>query len=709
MNESAIDDVLHPSEQPYAEAQPQPTRYRPRTVRAITLLTLLFTVMLATTAACPLYGQQKSAECPLYPSPHLRMGFNVAKEGGVSIDDYDVAQLHAGWYHDYNQQLVPSHPTGMIYHQMLRTDLATNTLTTTIGSLVNANPGNVWVVGNEPDRYGQDQMTPDQFAAFYHDVYTFLKGRDPTSRVAIGAIVQATPIRLRYLDMVLAAYQSRYGAPLPTDIWTLHNFLLPEQCSWGAHIPPGLETFASEGVPCLTPLREHANIATFQQRILDFRLWMKENGYRDYPLIISEYGILLTPLHGFSYPVVRDYMLASFDFMLNKTDQTLGYPADSNRLVQQFAWFSLNYYAYEPSTGQGLNGNLFDHESRLLMDLGQDYAAYAAQRVLHFTDLELMPLAVEPAMATTGKPVTVHGKVRNRGGVAATDITMRFWLGRPEAGGKLLGAMPVTAQALPDCGYEYAAQLTWTPPTPGEYTIFVDVQGAEQALERTVDNNRQELALIVTEHPSATATATDRTPAPTASPTVTATPSPTPTVVDQQTVRVSPGEGGYLQITGRLGQRIMVTIGGNAVDEPTTFTIRLNENPKGLQGDYLLIDEAFTIQAERDGVVIPDFVFRTPVVIALDYSARAEGTVNNDNFTEEDIGLYTYDETRMAWRKDGITLLERNSEENCIQFVVAHLREFALLWPTGQNATPTPNGSTIYVPLIMDESLIMDE
>ncbi len=30
--------------------------------------------------------------CPLYPSPHLRMGFNVAPDGGIDINNYDRAR-----------------------------------------------------------------------------------------------------------------------------------------------------------------------------------------------------------------------------------------------------------------------------------------------------------------------------------------------------------------------------------------------------------------------------------------------------------------------------------------------------------------------------------------------------------------------------------------------------------------------------------------
>ncbi len=677
-------------------------------LRLLLLSSLLVAFGLLTTAGTTLACEGANAcagdvlHCPLYPSPHLRMGVNVAKEGNVTIDDYDAAQIQAGWYHDYNQQLTPSHPAGMIYHQMLRTSLNTQTLGQSIGPLVDANPGTIWVLGNEPDHQGQDNMTPAAYAVFYHDVYTFLKARDATSRVAVASIVQATPIRLRYLDMVLAAYEERYGQQLPTDIWTLHGFNLPERCGWGAGIPPGLEAFAAEGVPCLNPYSEHGNIETFKARLRAFRQWMSDHGYRDHPLILSEYGILLTPFHGFSYPIVRDYMAASFDFMLNTTDSAIGYPADSNRLVQQFAWFSLNYYAYSPTTGQGLNGNLFDHGSRTLLNLGKDYATYAAARTLRFTDLRLSDAVALPAQGTVAGPITLQGTVINGGGVAATNVTMRFWNGAPANGGELLGTVPVTAQALPDCAYEYRGQFDWIPTVAGTYTLVVDLQADNLDLESTVANNSEAVTVVVEEALAPTATASTPTPTgtPTPAPSSTATGTATPTAVipDQRTVVVQPGSPGELRYTAPNGQQIVVSIADNAVDQPTTFALVEQPNPTALGGAFTVLDQAFTITARQNGALVPNFVFLQPVVMQLQYSAAAAATIDEDQ-----VALYYYNPSKSAWRQDGMTLLDRDPAHNCLRVLVAHLTEFALLTPITGTPTPTSTPGGLYLPLVTNE------
>ncbi len=46
-----------------------------------------------------------------------------------------------------------------------------------LGPIILANPGGIWLVGNEPDVANsvQDHMLPDTYARAYHDVYHFIK------------------------------------------------------------------------------------------------------------------------------------------------------------------------------------------------------------------------------------------------------------------------------------------------------------------------------------------------------------------------------------------------------------------------------------------------------------------------------------------------------------------------------------------------------
>lgn len=392
----------------------------------------------------PAYGQS----CQAFPNPTARFGYNVALDNGHTIDSYDVAALNGHWYLDYFTQLVPSQPAGMRYAQMIRPPFwRQTTMTNTVEAILANNPGTLWIVGNEPDRDKQDGLTPTEFATFYHDVYTFLKARDPESRVAIGGVVQSTPLRRRYLDMVLSAYQSQYGEKLPTDVWTVHAFILREDDQWGAWIPPGLEDFADEGM--LYDVWDHDDLDIFAENIVAFRQWMADNGYRDKPLIVTEYGILLPDI-GFPYPAVRDFMIGTFDFFLTAQDDQVGYPADNNLLVQNWSWFSLNYPPFDANTGFGHNGNLVEPNSGLYLELGRDYAAYvAAQQAKNQLQLGIANSILDPAViviaedtpggtipslpattvisGTEMPTLTLSGNIHNQGTTAGCNFRIKLW------------------------------------------------------------------------------------------------------------------------------------------------------------------------------------------------------------------------------------------------------------------------------------------
>jgi hypothetical protein len=335
----------------------------------------------------------QAQEGTLYDSPLDRFGFNVVIRYG-HITDYDIAPLRAGWYANWWYAVEPDRPGDITFVQTLSVgENAYPPNWDRVAQAIANNPGSIWLVGNEPDTRGQDNRLPEAYAQLYHEYYHFIKSRDPTARVSAAGIVQPTPLRFQWLDRAWAAYWDTYGTKMPVDVWNIHNQILREdRDDWGCGIPPGIE--ADEGQ--LYTVYDNASIDLFRQHIIAFRTWMRARGEREKPLIISEYGILQPssylgggdPIYGDQ--VVRRYMEDTFTYLLTAIDDELGCPADGNRLVQQWSWYSLNDKLIDLETFEGYNGPLFDWRypeyPGVMTQFGETYAAYTrqlAQRYLY--------------------------------------------------------------------------------------------------------------------------------------------------------------------------------------------------------------------------------------------------------------------------------------------------------------------------------------
>jgi hypothetical protein len=246
-----------------------------------------------------------------------------------------------------------------------------------LGVRLQANPGTLWIVGNEPDvgNAAQDDTYPEWYARAYHDVYHFIKEVDPTAQVAIAGLSMMTPGRLQYLEIVWDTYLQEYGEPIPVDVWNMHLYILSEIRPWdngpsdgkiALGTDPSLAIKAPEGPPETECPRddvycraEHDDINIFMDQVLAMRSWMKDHGQQDKPLLISEFSQLY-PFVDYDDPVnpnqcflmdefgqcftqdrVSTFLQQTMDFLESAEDPDLGYPADGNRLVQQWAWYSL--------------------------------------------------------------------------------------------------------------------------------------------------------------------------------------------------------------------------------------------------------------------------------------------------------------------------------------------------------------------------------
>lgn len=447
-------------------------------------------------ANTPAYTSYASGDFffPPYPSDSDRMGV------GGSIAWYDLA-LRAGWYTDWDASANPPHPGGVEYARLIRFTVNTNACgidkmpasqrsqvvasisgTALIDNL-RANPGALWLIGNEPDSiYNCSPIMPELYAQLYHEFYTLIKVTDPSARVAIGAIVQPSPLRLEYLDKVLSHYQALYGERLPTALWNIHLYAFQERAGLaGAGVPPD----ASSSVGWTYNWAQSVDIDILAQNLRAMRQWMSDRGERDKPLIVTEFGQLVPDdgsytLDGltFTEEVSRDYLQGSLTHFLTAADPLIGYPADANRLVQMWAWYSL----YDPNYGGDL---LYSDGS--FTPAGTAFVQTAAARFTPAVDLYPIPLITPTISDGNSGPVGVSLTVQidNHGSAAVDSAPVRFeQFGQCE----LIAHHEVTVSRVLTRygGIQPQASVQWIV-TPGlVYTLTAEIDPA-----RTLDQARR--------------------------------------------------------------------------------------------------------------------------------------------------------------------------------------------------------------------------
>lgn len=469
--------------------------------------------------------------------PNCRYGVAA---GGTNQIEW-LPDLGVGWYLDFGAHS-PNGPNGIEFVQVIRikqdkygcTYLSGYSVSPPLtedglGNLVRANPGALWLVGNEPDRgpspgecvSGQDDTYPEVYAEAYHEVYDFIKQRDPTAQVGIAGLVEVTPGRIQYLDKVWQAYLQKFGTPMPVDVWNMHLYILSE-VEWDGQ-PNGIANVAvgtdpalgmrnsNHGTPenwrnCLDPrdsiycYAEHDNLTIFVDQIRRMRAWMKAHGQQNKPLILSEYSILFgfedydDPINPtrcwvqdefggcFTAARVTNFMTRTFNYLETVTDPNLGYPLDNYRLVQQWLWFSM----YSP--GAGKVSSLVITDATSLTSVGEVFS-----KTVHSlpTFANLLPAEVahpvtfiSPPNGTTSATLSV--KIYNNGNTYTTSpITVTFYAN--SALTEVIGTSVFT-DSLGGCARRYiVATAIWEGLSAGLHRYWVKVEGDSNTADSVVE------------------------------------------------------------------------------------------------------------------------------------------------------------------------------------------------------------------------------
>jgi hypothetical protein len=423
------------------------------------------------------------------------------------IEQYDVAALGLGWYSNWNFSEKPA-LGGLDYVQLVAVKPSAYPPDwEALGAAVRQNARALWIIGNEPEGvYGQGERTPSEYAQIYHDVYLFIKSVDPQALIAVGGVIEPTPLRLKWLDQVLGAYRAMYGEPMPVEVWNTHVQILQEKRGdWGAAIPAGL----SEDQGRLYTPQDNADPYIFRTLVKEFRQWLKKRGFQDKPLIVSEYGVLMPYCFLVDEPgcvqdlnasvagreKALDFMSQTFEFLLNASDVSVGYPADGGRLVQQWLWYSLNEMPYDINTGLGFSGSLFDWQTRQMTEFGTVFSDTVMPMAKPYVDLTLRGFTVSPEVVSPGVPftLTLWARVANRGVTPTVNTHVRFWEGNPDGGGPQVGGDLTVTEDLWRYGPSEEVTATWPSQilTSGQrLELYAVVDPDNEVAEPVEDNNR---------------------------------------------------------------------------------------------------------------------------------------------------------------------------------------------------------------------------
>ncbi len=453
-----------------------------------------------------------------------RLGVGVTRN---PFTTYDLTSFKIGWYVDWQVQLSPARPYGVDFYHTIRVKqdklqgvyLPTyriapglNFTPNGLGTMVQANRGNLWLVGNEIDRVNiQDEILPDLYAQVYHDVYGFIKSIDPTAKIAIGSIVQPTPIRLQYLDMILQAYRAKFGVNMPVDVWNIHIYILREEKnSWGGEIPPGVDV--STGM--LYTVRDHVDLNVFESLVIAMRTWMKSRGYQDRPLIITEFGALF-PIwflngDGISEAEAFQFNRDAITYIGTATDSNLGYRADNYRLVQQGALYSLDDDSLMTIDDQGTLGYMWgsflfkSSAPYTLTTMGTYYRDEIASRFTASADLFPYKVSTEPSSLIVAPTETISPVIKILIANAGNSMPMRNSIPSSVAvrlfdvtGGRnnLIG--DVLLLPFTGCGTLHEVRISWPGLSPGLHTMRIEVDPDSYIFDSLRSNNTMMATVFV--------------------------------------------------------------------------------------------------------------------------------------------------------------------------------------------------------------------
>ena len=210
---------------------------------------------------------------------------------------------------------------------------------------------------------------------------------------------------------------------------------------------------------------------------------MKANGYQRTPLLLTEWSLLYQYMllpdgtcavqdeqgNCFTPERVTQFLRSSVAYLETAADSALGYPLDNSRLVQQWAWFTLDALGEDVFT-VGNPSLMVDPVTGELTQMGVEYRTQIAQRPVQpnlvIDQVRATTTAIDPLTGTAA--AQLRARVRNNGSTP-TKQPFEVTFFRDGEFTQEIGRATVAA-GLEGCAVtEATVELLWEDLAPGAY------------------------------------------------------------------------------------------------------------------------------------------------------------------------------------------------------------------------------------------------
>lgn len=160
-----------------------------------------------------------------------------------------MAALGLRWYLDYSYSTA-NIPPGV--QKALKVQTRKRSPAADLAAAARGRPGSAWLIGNEPNVPGQDDVSPEAYADTFNYYVTTIRAADPTAVIVGPEMLNFSftcegcggfTAGAAWVEGFRKAYLSNYGGEPPIDVWSIHTYDL----KW-SQLPQGDYTLQTEQI-----------------------------------------------------------------------------------------------------------------------------------------------------------------------------------------------------------------------------------------------------------------------------------------------------------------------------------------------------------------------------------------------------------------------------------------------------------------------------